>query len=420
MLFYKSLAPKIGVWRGSLISVFLLITALPCAGQTVPLPAELTFLTKYGQPYRMTYEPWAEVQMPGDPWGLDGVGKLERGKHWQFPVIVPGAKDGDAVWAIMKPAFLNNGWTTVREWKVGGLLLWMHYSKGGVEAWALLGTGDPERAGVEMVEIAPLPVTLTLTPPAATPEVIKPATGDFPFLGPIPGSKYRSGVADPTPFWVTPTGASQPELISPGSIDKAYLQPEGLSNSMFHIVYHDALTKAGWTIVDERMGADVAVSAHYTKNGRNIWASLHKNNDGYDLRVADAGATTKDLSTDLARNCHVAIYGVLFDFNKSTLQPASDPVLQQINSLLTKNATLKLEIQGHTDNVGGDAYNQTLSEARARAVVAWLTQLGVAASRLTAKGYGKTVPVADNRTDEGRAKNRRVEIANPQCSAKGK
>jgi outer membrane protein OmpA-like peptidoglycan-associated protein len=70
--------------------------------------------------------------------------------------------------------------------------------------------------------------------------------------------------------------------------------------------------------------------------------------------------------------------------------------------------------------VGGDAYNQTLSEARARAVVAWLTQHGVAASRLTAKGYGKTVPVADNRTDEGRAKNRRVEIANPQCSAKGK
>jgi outer membrane protein OmpA-like peptidoglycan-associated protein len=368
----------------------------------------------------MTYEPWAEVQMPGDPWGGNGVGKLERGKHWQFPVIVPGTKDSDAVWAIMKPAFLKNGWTTVREWTAGGRLLWLHYTKDGVEAWALLGTGDPERAGMEMAEIAPLPVTLSLAAPAATPEVITPAAGDFPYLGPIPGSRLRSGAADPAPFWVTPKGASQGELVAPGSIIKAYIQPEGLSKSMFRVVYHDALTHAGWTIVDERMGSDVAMSAHYGQNGRNLWASLHKNNDGYDIRVADAGAATSDLGSDLAKNCHVAMYGVLFDFNKSTLQTASDPVLQQINSLLTKDAMLKLEIQGHTDNVGGDAYNQTLSEARARAVVAWLTQHGVAAGRLTAKGYGKTAPIADNQTDEGRAKNRRVEIADPRCTAKGK
>ena len=85
--------------------------------------------------------------------------------------------------------------------------------------------------------------------------------------------------------------------------------------------------------------------------------------------------------------------------------------------LLSKDATLKLEVQGHTDNVGSDAYNQTLSEARARAVVDWLTKHGTAPDRLTAKGYGQTVPVADNNTDEGRAKNRRVEIANPGCTA---
>ena len=113
----------------------------------------------------------------------------------------------------------------------------------------------------------------------------------------------------------------------------------------------------------------------------------------------------------------MALYGVLFDFNKSTLQPASTPVLQKVADLLAKDPTLKLEVQGHTDNVGDDAYNQTLSEARARAVVAWLTRHGTAAGRLTAKGYGKTLPVADNNSDEGRAKNRRVEIANPQCAA---
>ena len=131
-------------------------------------------------------------------------------------------------------------------------------------------------------------------------------------------------------------------------------------------------------------------------------------------------AQPKIWSQDLAANCHVAIYGVLFDFNKSTLQAASDPVLQQILDLLKKSPALKLEIQGHTDNVGGDAYNQTLSEARAKAVVTWLTGHGVAVARLTAKGYGKTKPMADNTTDAGRAKNRRVEIADPNCAAKGK
>ena len=79
---------------------------------------------------------------------------------------------------------------------------------------------------------------------------------------------------------------------------------------------------------------------------------------------------------------------------------------------------LKLEVQGHTDNVGNDVYNQTLSEARAKAVVTWLTQHGVAGDRLTARGYGKTKPVADNGSDGGRAKNRRVEIADPRCLPK--
>ncbi len=83
---------------------------------------------------------------------------------------------------------------------------------------------------------------------------------------------------------------------------------------------------------------------------------------------------------------------------------------------MAADKTLKLEVQGHTDNVGNDASNQTLSEARAKAVMTWLTQHGVAADRLTAKGYGKTKPVADNGSDEGRAKNRRVEIANPNCA----
>jgi outer membrane protein OmpA-like peptidoglycan-associated protein len=406
---------------GRLLSAFLLTAvALPCLAQEQPIPAELSFLNKIGKPYRITYEPWTELQIPQGNRGTDGVGKMARGKHWQFPVIVPGAMTGDAVWAIVKPAFLANGWTAVHEWSAGGIELFLHYQKDGVEAWAETDPSGPERASIDIVEIAPMPFKFTLTAPSATPEHVTPNAGDFPWLGPLPGSRFRSSAPDTAPFYVSIKGASESELVASGSIIKAYYPPrDGLSNSLFRMAYHDALIAAGWTIVNESMGADVAISAHFTKNGRNLWAYLHKN-DTYDIRVADAGAVNKDMSSDLKTNCHVAIYGVLFDFNKSTIQPVSDPVLQLILDLLKKNSTQKIEVQGHTDNVGGDTYNQTLSEARAKAIVSWLTQHGIAADRLTDKGFGKTRPIADNTTDAGRAKNRRVEIADPNCTAAGK
>jgi OmpA-OmpF porin, OOP family len=240
------------------------------------------------------------------------------------------------------------------------------------------------------------------------------AKGDFPYLAPLPGSRFHNGSQDPSPFWVLPKGASQKEMVAPTSLVRSYSVPD-LSNLMFMTVYRDALTRAGWEIVEEFMGADASLTAHYARNGRNLWAQLHNNSDGYTIVVADTGT---DLSASLAKSCHVALYGVLFDFNKSTLQSASDAVLQQVANLLAAETTLKLEVQGHTDNVGNDAYNQKLSEDRAHSVVAWLTAHGVAAGRLTSKGYGKTMPVADNSTDQGRAKNRRVEIADPGCTAK--
>ena len=243
----------------------------------------------------------------------------------------------------------------------------------------------------------------------------------FPGLAPcrVPNSEAAS--PDTAPFYVPIKGASEPELVAPGSIIKTYYAPpDGLSNSLFRIAYHDALTAAGWTIVNESMGSDVAISAHFHAGTGATCGPPSTRMTSFDIRVADAGAVNKDMGSDLKTNCHVAIYGVLFDFNKSTLQPASDPVLQQILDLLKKNPTQKIEIQGHTDNVGGDAYNQTLSEARAKAIVTWLTQHGIAGDRLTAKGFGKTRPIADNATDAGRAKNRRVEIADPNCAAHSK
>jgi OmpA-OmpF porin, OOP family len=412
---FGAVAPPL---RFPVITALLAFATLPLVAQDQPIPAELAFISKVGKPYHITYEPWTEMQIPQGNSGSGGVGKVVRGKHWQFPVIVTGATTPEAVWAIVKPAFLANGWTAVHDWTSGGLELFIHYQKGGVEAWAETDTQGNERASVDIVEIAPMPFTFALKEPAAIPEPVSATAGDFPWLGPLPGSKFRSSVLDTDPFRVNITGAAELELVAPSSIIKTYRQPpDGLSDSLFHIAYHDALIKAGWAILYDRQ--NVSMTAHFTQNGRNLWATLYKS-EFNEIRVADAGAVNKDLSSDLKTNCHVAVYGVLFDFNKSTLQPASDPVLQQILDLLKKNPAQKIEVQGHTDNVGGDAYNQTLSEARAKAIVGWLTQHGIAADRLTAKGFGKTKPIADNATDTGRAKNRRVEIADPNCAAHSK
>lgn len=99
-----------------------------------------------------------------------------------------------------------------------------------------------------------------------------------------------------------------------------------------------------------------------------------------------------------------------FDTGKATIKPESAGNVAQMVQLLKTNAALKVEVGGHTDNVGDAASNLKLSEARAKSVMDALVKGGIAAARLTAKGYGQTVPVADNRREAGRAKNRRVEL----------
>jgi len=107
----------------------------------------------------------------------------------------------------------------------------------------------------------------------------------------------------------------------------------------------------------------------------------------------------------------VALYGILFDTNKAEIKPESRPALEEIAKLMQKETGLKLHVVGHTDNVGGFDANLALSKRRAEAVVAALSrEFGVAANRLTANGVAYLAPVAVNTTDEGRAKNRRVEL----------
>lgn len=103
-------------------------------------------------------------------------------------------------------------------------------------------------------------------------------------------------------------------------------------------------------------------------------------------------------------------YGITFDVGKSTIRPESYGEINRIVKLMTDNPTIKFSVEGHTDNTGNTALNQTLSEQRSQAIVAKLVEMGITQDRLTAVGKGQNNPIADNSTDEGRAKNRRVEF----------
>ena len=112
----------------------------------------------------------------------------------------------------------------------------------------------------------------------------------------------------------------------------------------------------------------------------------------------------------IASNNKITLNNVFFDFDKSELNAVSFLELDKVVELLQKNPTLKIEIAGHTDNKGDKKYNQILSQKRAESVVNYLVQKGIAATRLIAKGYGDTMPIITNDTEENKAKNRRTEL----------
>jgi outer membrane protein OmpA-like peptidoglycan-associated protein len=106
----------------------------------------------------------------------------------------------------------------------------------------------------------------------------------------------------------------------------------------------------------------------------------------------------------------VSIYGINFDTGQATLRAESEKVLEEVAQLLKKNLAWRVAIVGHTDNTGSAEINLPLSRQRAESVIGWLGAHGVGKDRLLPGGFGSLVPIADNGTDEGRAKNRRVDV----------
>jgi OmpA-OmpF porin, OOP family len=155
------------------------------------------------------------------------------------------------------------------------------------------------------------------------------------------------------------------------------------------------------------------------KNNAEVWAAVEAGGNGmYKIFLIEKQAMNQEVVADasslagsIRETGKAAVYGIYFDTDKSDIKPESAAAVAEIAKLLKTDPGLKLYVVGHTDNTGAFDHNVRLSQARAAAVVsALVAQHGIAAARLTPFGDGPTAPVASNRTEEGRTRNRRVEL----------
>ncbi|MGD0343236.1 MAG: OmpA family protein [Bacteroidales bacterium] len=176
--------------------------------------------------------------------------------------------------------------------------------------------------------------------------------------------------------------------------------------------YENAIIKLG--------GKKIYVNEHdltysLKKNSKEYIICVTMNGDiMHELRVLDIALmkqeiTANDILDALNKDGYIAL-NILFDIGKSTIQNESLPVITQIFELMNKDAALKISIEGHTDNTGDAASNKKLSNDRAKAVMDAIIAKGIDKTRMAFVGWGQEKPVADNRTEAGRAQNRRVEI----------
>lgn len=180
--------------------------------------------------------------------------------------------------------------------------------------------------------------------------------------------------------------------------------------------YENAVKKLGGKIL---FHSERALNAKIEKDGMVTYVSAEAFNDGinYELVIVEAKEMEQEVTADagafsesIAQTGKAVVYGIYFDTGKFDIKPESGPALDEITKLLKQNASLLLYVVGHTDNVGTLDVNLKLSADRADAVVKALVGRGIDASRLKSSGVGPYCPVASNATDDGKAKNRRVEL----------
>lgn len=179
----------------------------------------------------------------------------------------------------------------------------------------------------------------------------------------------------------------------------------------------DALKKIGGKVIfDDNFNKASTIVVQ--KDNKETWLEVRSYNNFYRLNIVERELMKQEISAnadamgnDINNTGHVAVYGIYFDTGKAEIKPESDTAIAQISKLLRNNESLKLFVVGHTDNTGTIESNMKLSKDRADAVVNRLvTKYMIVPARLKSYGVASLVPVASNDTEEGKGKNRRVEL----------
>ncbi len=180
--------------------------------------------------------------------------------------------------------------------------------------------------------------------------------------------------------------------------------------------YENAVASAGGEVL---YSDDNIAVMKMSREGAEVWVEMHaskkKSSRVYILHIVERAAMKQVITADamaaaIEKDGFVAL-DVHFATGKADVLPESQPLIQEIAAMLSKkHGSMRVGVEGHTDNIGSQATNLALSAARAKSVVDSLISSGIAGDRLDQAGFGQDRPIADNRTEEGRAKNRRVEI----------
>jgi outer membrane protein OmpA-like peptidoglycan-associated protein len=239
----------------------------------------------------------------------------------------------------------------------------------------------------------------------------------------MPGFKITSYEALEFDRYEFKTGSDKTEKVEGRRTFAAYTANDGITHPSGLQVIRNYVNAAkalgGGQIYEYEDGGTQYSVIRITKGDKEVWAEVSGANNGmYNVQMVekqlmkqDVVANADALSGSIKETGRVAVYGIYFDTGKADLKPVSDPALAEIVKMLKADASLKVYVVGHTDNVGQFASNVKLSQDRAASVVnALVSKHGITAARLTPFGSGPTSPVASNKTDEGKAKNRRVEL----------
>lgn len=266
-----------------------------------------------------------------------------------------------------------------------------------------------------MLQTAPA-VAATLSPPTLSPpgEAIEVLTPDqpLPYLSLLPEMQVENFRIDGNAVDFLPLPERQGTL-GPGPLRLDYVFTGKAHRGPRQVLelYRKALLQTGWT-ANAVPGAAAIVVARYLKNGRYLWLKLQADAKALHVTVWEPAAHVQAavLRDALEKKGSAVIYGIAFELNKEYLRPEAVPILRQILTLLQESPALKLQIQVHSDDAFRNVYARRPTYARAKTLVQWLIEHGIDANRLTAQGYDAEKPVDSNKTPEGRARNRRVEL----------